>query len=215
MVNEFSDYYNNLLISQYRDKANASSEIRGIVSRFKVIYNDFKDILKSFDIDTAIGNQLDIIGVIVGQSRVITDGIPNIFLGLSNNPNTVGFNQGYSLFDERKDRLNSNQELTNDNDYRLLIKARIALNFNDSTTRGIIQHIRNVISTAVLGEANDRSLRISIAFNQKQLFIRLIRAKLLPTPIAIHYNSFQTHTHTGKPSFFKPLAKKIQDTEYA
>ena len=65
------DYYENLLIVQYNDKTKARETIRVLVDA-TMIYDIMVAIRDGFDIDTAIGKQLDILGKYIGSDRVIT-----------------------------------------------------------------------------------------------------------------------------------------------
>lgn len=65
------DYYQNLLIIQYHDKTKARGTIRVLVDA-TMIYDVLVMIRDGFDIDTAIGKQLDILGKYIGSDRVIT-----------------------------------------------------------------------------------------------------------------------------------------------
>ena len=65
------DYYQNLLIIQYHDKTKARGTIRVLVDA-TMIYDVLVMIRDGFDIDAAIGKQLDILGKYIGSDRVIT-----------------------------------------------------------------------------------------------------------------------------------------------
>lgn len=65
------DYYKNLLIVQYNDKTKARKTIRVLVDA-TMIYDIMVAIRDGFDLDTAIGKQLDILGKYIGSDRVIT-----------------------------------------------------------------------------------------------------------------------------------------------
>lgn len=65
---ELIDYYASLLIMQYSEKPNAVAMIKALVE--PVIMDKLPlDVMDAFDIDTAVGDQLDIIAKYVGISR--------------------------------------------------------------------------------------------------------------------------------------------------
>lgn len=71
-TNELIEYYANLLILQYREKPKAFATIEALVD--PVIMDQLPiDVQNAFDIETAEGVQLDIIGKYVGVSRVAYD----------------------------------------------------------------------------------------------------------------------------------------------
>lgn len=67
MINDLIKYYQNLLIVQYHNKKTAKDEIDLAVRTFTGD-NIIPQII--FDVDTSVGKQLDLIGKIVGLSRI-------------------------------------------------------------------------------------------------------------------------------------------------
>lgn len=70
-IDEYKQYYSNLLIAQYHNKPKAKAHIEAIV---KPIAIDFLplSIQNAFNLDAATGVQLDTIGSYIGASRKIT-----------------------------------------------------------------------------------------------------------------------------------------------
>lgn len=83
-----------------------------------------------FDIDTALGLQLDIIGLWVGRSRFLTVPITGVFFTFNTGP---GFNLG--ILRGRFDQTNELSRLP-DEQYRTLLKATIAANHWNGTVPG-------------------------------------------------------------------------------
>jgi hypothetical protein len=67
-IQQLIDYYVNCLIVQYHDKPKAQATISLLVNEF-LCSAILLDIQNGYDIDTAIGHQLDIIGKYVGVDR--------------------------------------------------------------------------------------------------------------------------------------------------
>ena len=67
MINDLIDYYTSLLIVQYHGKSTAQQEI-ALATKTFTGDNVIPQIV--FDVDTAVGAQLDLIGKIVGLSRI-------------------------------------------------------------------------------------------------------------------------------------------------
>lgn len=67
-LTELEDYYKNLLIIQYHDKAKAQAVVSNWVDCM-VADGLLLDLPEAFNVDTAIGAQLDLIGKIVGLPR--------------------------------------------------------------------------------------------------------------------------------------------------
>lgn len=122
--------YENLLIVQYSDKPKASETISSIVKRFKNNFDLLEQMEDAFDLDNAIGKQLDIIGKIVGISRNVEGVIPKIFFGFDGNVNARGFDSAafYTL-----DQQQYTDTQLSDSDYRFFIRMKIAKNHVKAT----------------------------------------------------------------------------------
>jgi len=71
MNEELIDYYKNLLILQYRNKTKSQKHIKNIGSN-SMIFDIIKDVENGYNIDTAVGIQLDILSKYVNAKRVIS-----------------------------------------------------------------------------------------------------------------------------------------------
>lgn len=99
-----TDSYLNNITSQHRDKPNFIAWLSAHLIIIDDIYNVLKGMDNDFDIDNAIGKQLDTLGVIIGRERTLT------FQPLN------GFNP-----------------VLTDDYYRLVLKAKRAFNRWDGT----------------------------------------------------------------------------------
>lgn len=110
----------------------------------------FRQLMQERSIDTAVGKQLDIIGDIVGQPRVLLDIDSLPFFGFFGNPLSQSFGDsgrpeiGGYWWDARQPRT-KNQEL-NDDQYRVFIKAKILKNRTRGTPEDIIEFIKYVFN---------------------------------------------------------------------
>lgn len=80
MALSLADYkkeYQQLLLKQYFDKPNASGEIGAYCESAHKVYLLVEDFLSEFDLDTAVGSQLDILGRIVGIGRSVNGATKN------------------------------------------------------------------------------------------------------------------------------------------
>ena len=96
-------YYIDLLTSQYWGKPNLTAMLTALLQVLKDAQNCVESIDAAFDIDIAVGVQLDTLGVVVGQARQLN------FTPTSGDP------------------------LLNDDDYRIVLKAKMAQNIWDGT----------------------------------------------------------------------------------
>lgn len=125
--------YVDLLITQYWGLTKAKGEIEAIVTNSEKTFSIIDQFTKAFDIDTATGNRLDIIGSWVGMSRVIPNELPKVFFGFDGDTNVRGFSDFSDLtivgapFRDLTEPEYTDLVL-NDSDYRFFIKCRIARN---------------------------------------------------------------------------------------
>ena len=71
MNSELISYYINLLIIQYRNKPNASGTIEALIKSL-MIYDLIRSVENGYDVETAVGVQLDVLAKYVGVQRVST-----------------------------------------------------------------------------------------------------------------------------------------------
>lgn len=120
----FQENYSNLLILQYSDKPKAKASIEALCD-FGTSFNTLYSLPTAFDIDLAMGVQLDVIGRIVGLNRTVPFSTAKVFFGFKDIPNTLGF--GKAPFRVLGGIDYTDTQLS-DSDYRFLLKAKIAKN---------------------------------------------------------------------------------------
>lgn len=99
-------------------------------------------LVAAFDVDTAVGNQLDILGEWIGIDRTVAAPISGVFLEWDKE--RVGWDQGVWLGPYQ-----STDELTylSDDVYRIVLKARIGIN----NWNGQNRTLPNILETALAG----------------------------------------------------------------
>ena len=86
------------LIAQYQNSENLKSWLSIQGEQRQAIEIALCQMLLAFDKGTAIGRQLDTIGIIVGVNRVIENGDEKTgFFGFKGYPTSEAFNEGYFL----------------------------------------------------------------------------------------------------------------------
>lgn len=96
----------------------------------------------AFDIDTAVGVQLDIIGEWVGRSRVVSEPITGVYFSFDTDG--LGFEQGVWQGPYDPD---SGFTKLSDEVYRVILKAKIAINNWDGTN----DSLPDILNTALTG----------------------------------------------------------------
>jgi hypothetical protein len=199
MNRDIIDQYTLLLIKQYWEKPKAKAEIEHMMSGWQKIADLMRAFEVEFDLDSARGYQLDILGKIVGVPRVVPAVLPRIRFGFSNNPNSKGFASRFNLLRESAPFANrfeprfTAQQL-DDPQYRRLIRVKVAKNicaaYMTSDERISIQ---DVINSAFRGRAyvvdnQDMTLTLYVSPSVSLDELRLIRRlDLLPKPQAVRY----------------------------
>lgn len=134
--------------------------------------------LQDFDLDNAIGKQLDAIGAIVGANRQL--------------PFAVEGSDGW----------------LNDDDYRLLIRARIASNVWDGTNEGLTHVLRDVFSNygfsfvdgGVEPDMDPMTMKYQIRGDLSDLQKQMIRGDLIaprPAGVSLIYEFVETVVDTS------------------
>lgn len=155
---DLSNYYSNLLIVQYHEKEKAVEEIKLGASTFAGdwVLGDFLDMI---DVDKAVGKQLDLIGKIVGLSRIaqgFTFGIPyysyNNEADPMHTPEQRGFSDiGHKVQASFKDYEESRKTIyeMSDGSYRAMIKLKIQSNNSRGTLKEIDEGLYRIFGTNV------------------------------------------------------------------
>jgi len=126
-----TDDYTSLVTSEHNKRPNFMAMIQQDVQAYVDNINLLRNFSNLFDIDQAVGQQLDMIGVWVGISRNIAVPLTGVYFAF--NTALVGFNQGALL---GIGNATSGLTVLGDLDYLLLLKAKIAANHWDGTIPG-------------------------------------------------------------------------------
>ncbi len=124
--------YLNLITTEHRDRplfiASLSAGVAGALEGALSL----TDLLAAFDIDSAVGVQLDIVGIWVGRSRQITTPLTGVYFTWDD-VDADGWDSGVWQGDFDPD---SGLTTLPDDSYRVLLKAKIAANHWDGTIPG-------------------------------------------------------------------------------
>lgn len=124
--------YLDLITSQYRDQPKFTAMVSGCVSILVRIQNLLAELIPRFDVDSAIGDQLDIIGQWVGVTRNVVVPIDGVYFTWDGTDYSVGWDFGTWQPSGGPDSVTA----LPDDAYRTLIRAKIAANQWDGTTDG-------------------------------------------------------------------------------
>lgn len=154
---DIKDYYANLLIIQYRNLPNARGTIESLVGES---YADgiSLDVLNAFDLETAVGQQLDILGKYIGLSRQVKIFLPN-----------------------QTTRLN-------DDDYRTLLKLKLITNNGRASTGEIKKSLYELFPDTIrVYDNRDMSYTYFVSDTLQDLMTVIVSEELLPLPMSVEY----------------------------
>lgn len=153
---ELLDYYADLLILQYKTQPKARATIQALAN--EAYSADILDgIINGFNIETAVGKQLDILGKYIGLSR--------------NAKNIIPSTQTIVLTDEQ---------------YRLLLKLKLIVNVNFSSTAQIKEGLYNLFGNDIqMYDDRDMTLEYWMTTDFQDLIGVILGENLLPLPMGL------------------------------
>lgn len=152
----------NRIYAQYADKPKAVAWYNITPAMAKPLFDTFDAVRISYDIDTAVGAQLDVIGRIVVidrgfESFVVFD--PDCRFGAGNKASRFGGlsarfnNRGATLSQEISDAM-----------FRVLIRAKIAKNNSDATLDGVVDALSYITSSSPIRVVDNEDMTMSVSF---------------------------------------------------
>lgn len=148
---EYLDEARSRYTAQFEDQPIFDKYVQLLLSECQELQKQYKALMQERSLDTAVGAQLDLLGAIVGQGRMLVNVDIFQFFGFDAVPSSLGFGTlgdpsvGGIFYDANNPRF-GNVEL-NDDLYRLLIKAKIAKNVTRATPEDIMRFANFVFST--------------------------------------------------------------------
>lgn len=189
-LDELKQYYRNLLIIQYHNQPKAQANIEAFV---QLLFADgmILDVINGYDVNTAVGIQLTVLGKYVGIDRVQYGVVPErsyfclVDDSIAPEDNVLGFTDGENFifgyfYDTQATRL-SPYTLT-DSEMRTLIRLKIITN---NTTAGF-KDIKDAVFSSLLGidvyDTKNMSLTYVAGLNMSNVLKVAIYEDLLPCP---------------------------------
>lgn len=158
-------YYINLLIKQYHNKSKAKGTIETLTESECLSYNNIISKLNSsFNIETATGKQLDLIGKIIGRSRIFE----GIEFEETDTPNSL-----------------------DDETYRTLLKMQIINNFMSKSIESITEATFNFLGDKVIFINNtNMTINYILIGNAESNLIKVVAfdKSILPAPAGVEVN---------------------------
>ena len=191
-LQELKDYYAQQLIMQYRTQPRATATIQGLVQES---WLDGLPQAESicFDLDTAVGEQLNILGRIVGVNRNVYGlDLSHIFFELTDYANSIaGIDmQRYADAADGPEimlRYRSDAIYTlNEFEMRTLIYLKIIFNMCPRTTKALVEALYALFGTSVVATDNlDMTMSLSVADPYTNVFLVAEYLNIIPKPMGV------------------------------
>jgi hypothetical protein len=202
------EYYKELLLYQYINQPKARATVGLLVSQALVDLLP-KYLRESFDIETATGPQLDILGEYVGFNRVVKSLIPRRYFKLDDYESPLGNPAGFSDYTDRT--INADGSMydyfiartstytLDDSEYRILLKLKICLNTSENTLYAINQLLYDFFGTdIILGDQRDMSFSYLINGTIARIIEIALNEGLLPKPMGVLISGVVSLTDPAK-----------------
>lgn len=193
--------YTGKITSEHADKPKFSAMVAAVTQCFVDAQNGMGAMPDAFDLDSAVGVQLDAIGLWVGVSRNVTTPLAGVYFSFDTAG--LGFDQGVwrGPFDP-----DTGVTSLDDETYRLVIRARIGANHWDGTLEGskaILDQVFGGDTHVYIQDNQDMSITVGIAGKvPSALFLALLSGGYIPIkPQAVRVNYYLVTSTEGAPLF--------------
>lgn len=199
-ITEIVEYYVNLLIIQYNDKPKARATISALVESALASGLAF-DVREGFDLETAVGAQLDILGKYIGVDRFYNSSdIEGLFYGFTNVAGDLvdgvtGFAITANWLTQAGEYLTEadligNGITLNDENYRQLLKLKILINNSNFSNKEINENLFKFFGTDLYMVDTYHMALDYFANPALSVLVQAVLAKdLLPAPMGVRVNN--------------------------
>lgn len=152
--------YTNFVTSEHRNKPKFFATLQACLKPIVRVQEVTSSIPAKFDVDTAVGHQLDVIGEWVGVSRFIRTPLTGIYFAWDDTA-TVGWDSG--IWKDEFAPTTGISELS-DEFYRILIRAKIAANRWDGTIPSAYAIWREIFTnnTIIIQDLQNMSMIVGV-----------------------------------------------------
>ena len=173
-----------------------------VMDELQELQNLFKDLTQLRDLDNAVGAQLDIIGAIVNQPRLLVDFSLSPFFGFDGaaNAQTFGTLANPSVGGVWKSVIDKEGQdyLLDDDEYRFTIRARIAANLSNTTPQGVLDAVNYILQRTDTEIDEVQPAHVVITYYGtltplQEYFLRGLSSigSIIPLPICVSYDLIQ------------------------
>ncbi|MBU0601141.1 MAG: DUF2612 domain-containing protein [Gammaproteobacteria bacterium] len=184
--------YTALITSEHRKAPRFVATVQASTGALAATADATRTIPAAFDVETAAGAQLDIIGLWVGQSRLIPNVLLLQFFGFADNPAALPFGEesnpsgGGRWYEEGEDYTATT--VLGDPEFRTLILARIARNMSKGTTQELLSALSFIFGGVLVALDDPGDMTISVAIGRYLTLIEraiIVNLDILPRPAGV------------------------------
>ena len=218
VINATVDYYNNLLLYQYQGLTKAKATI-DLLIRQSIADLVPLDVRDAFNIDTAVGPQLDILGKYIGFSRRVLSQLPRDYFKLADYTTPLaavtGFTEYVTVINPtsvflRYSMLAESFSDLDDEDYRLMLKIKIVLNSTDNTLKSITDILNEFFgSDLICYDAKDMSISYVVKPIAEKIALLFASQNALPKPQGVGLGGVYLVTDPAKVFAFADYTQPI------
>lgn len=151
-------------LAQFKDGSRLEAVVKALLQPWNGAEDALLELLTERWLDTAVGQQLDGIGDIVGLPRIISDVVYVQFFGFVSQPGIAGFDVGRLRRDYESTVGGSTTLL--DPEYRRLLYWKIAINNGHGTTPEIIAALKPILDVTRVVVEDMGNAKIAIWVNR-------------------------------------------------
>ena len=194
--------YASLITSEHNQKPNFMALVGGFLAPFADVTRFLLDLPAQFDLDVAIGAQLDVVGEWVGQTRYLAEPLTDVYFSLG--VAGLGFGRGY--WEGPYDPTTGLVALP-DEPYRTLLRATIAANRWDGTIPGAYAAWGTLFDAAgiqiLIQDYGDLSMTLALIGNPPDAATTALftGGYLRLKPVTVRINAYVTETVPDVPLF--------------
>jgi len=174
--------YTDLLIWQYKGKPRAVQTAELFDTLVEPTWNGLASLTDTYDIDNAVGVSLDVIGRIVGISRVLAASTPRSFFGFENNPYAGPFTRGQRLGGKwyRYGGAIADSSFANDEEMRTLIRLKVIKNYQSGTIPNLMQALNVLLGGTFANAIDNLDMTVTIYAIRSRVtpFVRFVFEKM-------------------------------------
>lgn len=184
--------YTNLITTEHATKPNFVATVALLVQPFVDLQNQLLLFQLLFDLDHAVGQQLDFIGQWIGPTRQIPIPLTNVFFTWGTAG--LGWGQGVWLAPGQS---TSGLTILDDNSYRMLLRGTIVQNNWDGTVPGMYNILNIVFAGApfqiLIQDNQDMSMTVIILSGtmiDAVSMALLTNGFIIPRPAGVHITGY-------------------------